>query len=459
MKISRFFKERDPTRGSIFKTSIIWTSYLWPNTIFWILAHALNLFWLSRISIEAIAAVAIGSAALMVLMTPIRGIVTATYKIVGGFDRENPVGLEKRVKQILSITWLISIVLAAIGYYLGPFLLQILGAESATTSSAIVYLRIQAVGGIIAFSFWPINEMMRATRNMAYPMILMTIVLAFQGLFDYVFILGNFGFPQMGVVGASLSRALSGAMGAGIGFWWLCRRKSLIKLNLRNWQDFKVKPGFLKEVLRIAGFDTIQGFCRQATQMIMLAIIVPFGTLALGAYEIGRRFFRYCSMFGMDLGKTTAIGVSNNLGAREIKRAEKWGWINIGIATAAMGLAGFLLFIFASQVVEIFSQNSEVIKIGVSYFKITTLAGLGYIFFAGGIILQRVFGGAGDTRTPMVVYFLMIVLQIGLALVLPKFFGLGINGVWIALVAGMIFYGLVLAILFKIGCWKPKKAI
>jgi putative MATE family efflux protein len=456
MKIFHFFRERNPTKGSIVRESIIMTSYLWPNTMFWILVHALNLFWLSRISIEAIAAVAIGSTALMILMTPIRGIVTSTYKIVGGFNRENPIGLEKRVKQILSATWLISIILAGVGYYLGPPLLQILGTESEITSLAMVYLRIQAIGGIIAFSFWPINEMMRATRNMAYPLILMAIVLVFQGLFDYTFILGNFGFPQMGVAGASLSRALSGAMGAGIGFWWLCRGKSLIKLNLRNWQDFKVKPETFKEIMIIAGFDTIQGFCRQATQMIMLGIVAPFGTLALGAYEIGHRFFRYCSMFGMDLGKTTAIGVSNNLGVGKIKRAEKWGWVNIGIITVSMGLAGFLIFTFASQVVEIFSQNSEVIKIGTSYFKITSLAGLSYIFFAGGIILQRVFGGAGDTRTPMVVYFLMMVLQIGLALVLPKFFGLGINGVWIAIFSGMIFYGAVMLILFKIGYWKPK---
>lgn len=451
MKISQIFRERDPTRGSIFKESLIMTSYLWPNTLFWILIHVLNLFWLSRIGIEAIAAVALGSAAFMLLMTPIQGIVTSARTLVGIRSSEDPARLEKQVKQILSTTWLTSFILAVVGYFLAPSLLQLLGAKSEIISEAVVYLQIQAVGGIIAFSFWPINGMIRAIGRMGHGMILMALVLGIQGLLDYSLILGNFGFSEMGVAGASLSRAISGGVGAIFGFWWLCR---LIKLNLKNLIDFKINLSALKEIVRIAGFDTIQGFCRQGTQMIMLAIVAPFGTLALGAYEIGHRFFRYSQMFIIDIGQTTQFGCAKILGTKNTERMRKWAWTNVGISAGLMGTTGLILFSFAPQLVEIFRQEPEIVNIGTSYFRITTLFGIGYIFFAIGIILQRAFAAAKDTLTPMVVYIVMMGLQIGLAIGLSQW--LGINGVWWAILVGMVFYGLVLAFLFKTR-WQSKQ--
>lgn len=453
MKTPHIFRERDPTQGSILKTSISWASRLWPNTIFWILINLLSLFWLSKIGIEAIAAVAIGGAAFVCLMAVISGIVISTHGLIGGCNKNDKIGLEKRVKQILSTTWFTSIVLALAGYFLAPPLLNLLGAEPRVTSEAITYLRIQAIFGIISFSFWPLNEMVRATGFMNRGMIFMAIVLAFQGLFDYAFILGNFGLPQMGVAGSSLSRALSAVIGTIAVFWWICSGKWLIKINFKNWQDFKIRWQALKEVFSIAGFNILQNFSGQGVQMVILGIITPFGSIALGAYEIGQRFFRYSNMFGMDLGKGTSIGVANNLAKGLIKRAKNWGWINAAVNTALMAFLGTPLFIFANQIVEIYTHDAEVVNIGVSYFRITVI---GYIFLMTGIIFERVFTGAKNTWIPLLAYWLMAGMQIGLAFILPKYFGLGISGIWIALLIGMIFYGLVLTTLFKIGCWKPK---
>jgi len=456
MKIREIFRERDPTQGNIIKNTLGMTNPLWINTGFWIIVHLLNLYFVSRLGIEAIATVAIGGTAFMLLMAPIQGIVTATYGMIGSFNRQDPVGLDRLVKQILSTTWIVSIIIALCGYFLAPVLLGLLRVEPEVISLSVTYLRICAIGGIISFSLWPINGMIRSTRDMFRPMLIMGLVLGLQLFFDYSLILGNFGFPKMGVAGAAISLALSAGIGAGVGFWMLIKGRLFIKINLKNWQDFKIKFKTLKEIFKIAGFDTFEGIGRTIIQMVILGIVAFFGTPALAAFSIGQRLFKYALMPGMDLGTTTAITVSNNLKTGSIKRAERSSWMVSGLNVLIMGIVGLVLFIFANQIIGIFSQAPEVLTVGVNYLRITIF---GYIFFAAGIILRRAFAGAKDTKTPMIVYFGMAGLQIGLALVLSKFFGFGINGVWIAILAGMIFYGSAMAGLFKKGYWKPKKTI
>lgn len=454
MKIPNIFKERDPTKGSLVKTSILMTFPLWINTVFWMAINLLNLFWVSRLDEESIAAVAIGGGAFTILMTVVQGIGTATYNLVGSFNREDKKGLDRLVKQILSITWIVSLLLAVFGYFSAPALLKLLGAESEVLSLAVAYFRICSLGGLISLSFWPLLKMVRSTRDMFRPMLFMALVLALQGIFDYLLILGNLGFPRLGVAGAAWSSTISAVIGAIALILMLAKGSMFIKVDFRKWKDFRITFKTLKEVLRISGFDTIEGLIRSVVVMAMFGIVVSFGVMALAAFAIGQRFFKYSSQFGSDVGETAAIVLSNNLG--NSKRAEKSGWINSIVNAIVMGIIGLVFFLFAEKIVSLFSQNPEVLAAGSSYLKITTIAGLGYAFFAVGTALRRAFAGAGDTLTPLWIYMATIAIQIGSAIVLPKYFGLGINGVWLAILAGMIFYGSALAILFKLGRWKKR---
>lgn len=455
MKIPNIFKERDPTEGSLAKISLFYSFQLWVNTIFWIIVNLINLFWVSRLGEEAIAAVGIGGAAFAISMAVVQGIGTATYHLIGSFNREDRDGLNKLVKQILSIILITSILLAVLSYFLASSLLKLLGANPEVIDSAVVYFRICSLGGIISLSFWPLQRIVRSARDMFRPMIFMALVLALQGVLDYLLITGNLGFPKMGVVGAALSSAISAAVGSIVMISMLANGAMFIKVDFRKWRDFKITFKTLREIFRISSFDTIEGLVRSFAIIAMMAIVAPFGIMALTAFVIGQRFFKYSSQFGFDVGETAAILLSNNFA--DLKRAEKSAWVNSLINVVLLGIIGLVFFLFAEKIMCFFSKDSEVLAAGAYYLKITTLAGFGYALFAVGTVLRKAFAGSGDTLTPLIVYALTLAIQIGLAVVLPKYFGLGINGVWIAILLSMIFYGSALAILFKLGRWKKRK--
>jgi putative MATE family efflux protein len=446
--------ETDPTQGSILKNILKMTFPLWFNSAYLILALSLEIYWVSRLGLEAVAALVVGQAAFMLLMTPIQGMVSANYRMIGNLvGRGDSAGLEKLVKEMLILGFMISLVLVLVGFFFAPLLLKFLGADPGVLSLAETYLRICVLGGVITFSFWIIDAILKSARGIVPASVIIGLINTIHIIFAYLLIFGIFGFPQLGLTGAALARVGSVAAGTLMGFWALTRGKSFVKLSLKGWKGFRINSSTIKEIRKLALPDTSEGILRTTANMAMLAVVAPWGTSVLAVYGIGERLLRMCSILGFDLGKTTAITVSQNLGAGNIQRAGKSSWTAVSFNAALLGSAGLVFFVFAPQIIGIFTQLPEAVEIGINYLRITIF---GYSFWGAGIILRRAFLGAKDTRTPLAAYILLAVTQIGLALALPQFFSLGTTGIWLAILTAMIVYGSLLAILFKIGRWKQK---
>ena len=90
--------------------------------------------------------------------------------------------------------------------------------------------------------------------------------------------------------------------------------------------------------------------------------------------------------------------------------------------------------------------------IGVSYFHAVAPF---YVIMAASIILSFALNGAGDTKKPMyATLFSMVLIQIPLAYILPHMFGMGIMGIWIAVITGIIVQAVLLGYMFRQGNWK-----
>ncbi len=454
MNIKEILKERDPTQGSIVKNILAMTWPLWINSGFFLVFWWLNMYWVSRLGSVALAAVVTGGAAFMLMMTIIQGIVTSTFGLIGNLvGQKDEAGLQNLAKEILAIGFILSLIIAAAGYFIAPILLQFIGSSPEVLSLATTYFRIQVLGGTVTFSLWIINGMIRATGDMGRPMIVIFLMIVLNAIFDPFLILGV-GYAGIGVAGAALSSVFSAGIGAGLALWFLLSGKTPIKIYLKNWRDFKIRFQTVKEVAKISVFDTLETSSKVLIDLVLLKFIALYGVAALAAYGIGQRLLRMSSMFGCDLATTTAITMSNNLGAGNIKRAGKSSWISAGMNVLIMGVAAIVLFVFANQVLGVFSTDQNVIDLGVRYLKITAP---GFIFLAAATVLRRAFGGAKDTRTPMWISFLAYgVFQLGLVWFLPKLFNLEACGIWIAILVAMVVNGLILAILFKAGHWKSK---
>ncbi|MEA1875350.1 MAG: MATE family efflux transporter, partial [Bacteroidota bacterium] len=105
--------------------------------------------------------------------------------------------------------------------------------------------------------------------------------------------------------------------------------------------------------------------------------------------------------------------------------------------------------------INLFIQDPEVIKSGVACLQIISY---GFIMYGFGMVMVQSFNGAGDTLTPTKINFLSFwVIEIPLAWILAKTFGMGQDGVYWAIVIAETFMTFLALWLFRKGKWKEKQ--
>ncbi len=437
------FKKIDFTTGSIPKNIILNTIPLWISSAFYVGFNPWELYLVGKLGSEAIAALTIGGTGVMLFWVVMIGLSNASIAMVGNLAGKGDIrGASKLAKEIMGLTFLISLILAIIGYLVSPWLMSILGAEVEVLRLAIPYMRICMLGATIAFPVYVINGILRGTGEMKLSMIIVCGAITINAILLPPFIFG-FG---LGLNGAALAYVVADGTGTLAGIWVLSRGKSTIKIDLRIEKFLRLIT--IKEVLRFVSLNSFELFAISVVELVMMSLVGIFGTYALAAYGIGRRMLMMVSLLGFDLAITTSVIVANNLGAKKVKRAELSAWIASAFNILIMGSAAIILFVLAERTIAIFDPNPEVIEVGAGYLRITTP---GWVFLAMWIILRRALIGARDVISPLLISLFTLGVQIFLAYSLKS---LGINGVWWAIFTANVLQGLISSAWFYTGRWK-----
>ena len=120
-----------------------------------------------------------------------------------------------------------------------------------------------------------------------------------------------------------------------------------------------------------------------------------------------------------------------------------------------MSVLGAVFILLAKPIVELFTDDPEIIRYGVNCLR--TL-GLGYPMYAVGMIVVQALNGAGDTRTPSLLNLVVFwITQIPLAYWLATSVGLGPNGVFIAIVASESLLTVLAVLVFRRGRWRMQE--
>jgi Na+-driven multidrug efflux pump len=262
-------------------------------------------------------------------------------------------------------------------------------------------------------------------------------------------VLGNWGFPRLGVAGAAIALGVSFSVGALVLMWLWIRNKFRVKHVSGGWWRRKR----LKQLLDIGYPAAVEQGVLQVGFFIFLMLIGNFyGTEAFAAYNIGVNLLMVCMTvgFGFSIAGSTLVG--QHLGANDHAAATRSGWRSMGLAMVAMGLLGMLVIFYAEGLAGFFLGNEPLtIEYTVQFIYILgSMMPLLAVDFAIGGALR----GAGDTRFPLVATFLgLIGVRCGLAAV-ATFMGLPVFWVYAALVGDYLLKAGLLVWRFHGGRWR-----
>jgi putative MATE family efflux protein len=294
-----------------------------------------------------------------------------------------------------------------------------------------------------------VNAIFRGNGDTKTPLYLFIPAIVLNVFFTPFFIFGINGVFAFGLRGAATSSLVSYLFAFIIGYYLLRKRNLVSKLNLYKF-DFKI----IKETFNIGLPISLNGITFSIIYIFVSGFIANHGTVGFAALGIGHRSQSLAFQITVGFALVSTILVGRSMGEGNIQKAEKLVWKIFGMASVVIIIYSAVLFIFSSEIAELFSSDVEVIKAASTYNKISAVV---QIFSAAEVIFGGAFAGAENTLPTAVIGFPLNFIRIPLIAIFSFFWGL--NGIWVAISLTVALKGIILVIWFSTGRWKRKKLI
>jgi putative MATE family efflux protein len=451
LKADRF--QRDWTQGSII--SNLW-SLAWPIMIsqsLTVIGPTIDMIWVGKLGTASVAGVGISGMAVMVVNALQMGLFTGLRAMIARFvGAGNTRGANHVSQQAFVIGIALSVLLAVVGIFLAEQILTVFGVEADVVAEGAAYMRIQLAGSVTMSLALIAQSIMQASGDTVNPMRIAVFFRLFHVVICPFLVFGWWIFPQLGVSGAALTNVISQSIGGALGLWLLFSGRTRLQLTLSN---FRLDRNIIWRLLRIGIPASITGMQRNLPYLVLVWFISPFGTFAVAAHSLMQRVDGFIRTPAASLGSAAGILAGQNLGADQPERAEKGGWLAVGLYTSVIVIVSVLIWFWAEYIVRIFNTEPGFVEIAATFMRIQIV---GYLLFGLIVGLSMCIDGVGDTMITMLVTLLtMWLIQVPLAYFLPNFTNLGVYGVQWAIVFALVMRAVIYLIYFRLGRWKRKR--
>jgi MATE family multidrug resistance protein len=264
-----------------------------------------------------------------------------------------------------------------------------------------------------------------------------TLVLAnlFNWFGNWVLIYGHFGMPAMGVGGSALSTCIARiAMAVALlGFAWRYERRRGHPLFL-HWAGPSLRK--LRQLARLgapaAGQIVLEvGAWNLAT--LSAGWLTP---VALATHQIALNYASVTYMVPLGVSAAAAVSVGHAVGAGDLPRARRAGWLALGLGTSFMLLAAVAFLVVPRPLIALYTRDPQVLDVGP---RLLWLAAAFQIFDGIQTVSTGALRGLGETRIPMLanlVGYWVLGLPLGLTLCFVLHWG--IYGMWIGLTLALV---------------------
>lgn len=332
-----------------------------------------------------------------------------------------------------TVLWglILSVPLGIFGYVGAPWLIGLFHTEPDVESHAIIYLQI--TGGLIVtlLMTFVCGAVLRGAGDSRSPLFASLVANLIKIVLSYGLIFGNFGLPRMEVAGSAISSSL--ARGAGLlillAILYSGRRQVTIRSAGTSWPQL----GYISRLLRLGVPAAIEQMLTSAGFIVFISIVAIIGTPALAAQQISFNSLGLAIMpgFGFAIGATALVGQSIGAGRPDQARqatsiANRW-------ATIWLGITALVYFVFAEQIVRIYSSDPEVVSQGTNAMR---AIGMSLPLWASWTVHAGALRGSGDTRSPLIFGAVAMWLSVGLSWVVVTRFDGDLWMVWLTFLVG-----------------------
>ena len=398
---------------------------------------------------RANAAIGVSWQIIIVVIVFISSLFTGMGVLVSRFAGANePEKVNRVVYQAFLTSFAMSLVLATIGYFAAPSLLDIVHAAPEVRNEALPFLRTMLAGIFGMLMFFMLSGAFRAAGDAKTPLRLGITMTILTVVFNVVLI------PAMGTLGAAWGTIASTTVVAAYGVWRLFAPGSVI--HFHSGMDRRPDWSIIRSLFRFGLPAGFQGIAMNVGGVLMLRFIgsVEHSAAAQAAYSVGyTQLFSLITWTSVGLMGASATVAGQNLGAGNPERVRHGVAVAARVGLLVAAILGACYFFIPSLLLGIFGmKDPHVIAIGEQLLRYLSVSGF---FITVALCYTGGLQGTGDTRSPLYITLLsQFLIPVGFCAIVQAQRQLQSADIWLAIVLGHAARASLSVLRFRQGKWR-----
>jgi len=408
------------------------------------------------VGFKANAAIGVSWQILLVVIIFISSLFTGMSVLVSRFAGAGDSAKVNRVvyQAFLSAMILALGVMAPVGYFVSPYLLDFVNAAPDVKAEALPFLRIMFAGSSGMLVFFMLGGALRSAGDARTPMTLGIALTVLNLVFNVVLIRGLGPIPAFGTTGSAMGTVLASGLLMAYSVWRLWRGGWVV--SFPRGQGYRPDWAVIKSLFQFGLPAGIQGIAMNVGGVLMLSFI---GSLADSAAAQAAFAVSYSQLFSLItwtsvglMGAAAAVA-GQNLGAGHPDRADQAVHVAARYGLGGAALIGALFFLLPRQLLGIFGMSDPAaVTIGVQLLRVLSVSGL---FIATALTYTGGLQGTGDTKSPLYISIIsQVIVPLGICAAVQQVSRLDAIDIWIAILIGHATRCALSVIRFNQGRWR-----
>ena len=284
------------------------------------------------------------------------------------------------------------IVMAIAGLLFSRLALELMGTPSDVISQSSLYMRIYFLGMPFFMLYNYGAAILRAIGDTKRPLFFLIISgLLNAGLNLFLVIVFH-----LGVAGVAIATIISQMVSCILVIRCLCRSEGIYQLHF---SELTLKTAYLKQIFQVGIPAGIQSTVINFSNVLLQSSVNSFGSVAMAGYTAANNIFGFLYVAVNSITQACMSFTSQNYGVGKYKRMDRI-LADCMILTVGISLVlGCGSYIFAPEILKIYTSSPEVIQCGTEILAYTTAT-----YFLCGLmdLFPGPMRGMGYSAVPMI---------------------------------------------------------
>ena len=333
------------------------------------------------------------------------------------------------LQQSILLSLVLSIVISIAGFMSAEAMVVFMGAsEDYIIEAATKYMEIQMVGFVFNALTLTITACLRGVGKTKESMVYNLVANIVNVALNYALVYGNWGFPEMGVVGSSLATVIGQTVAFAIAVVVILKKDDYLELKFKGL--FKLDMPIINRMVRVGGPAMGEQVIIRAGMMIFTKTITSLGSDAFATHQIAGNLLTMTYNTGQAFGIAATTLTGQSLGRRDVEAAKTYTLTCRRYGTMCSVLLAASFILFGKQLAMMFTDDMSIVTEAA---KMLLIVAFIQPLQTSQLIINGSLRGAGDTMVVAVITFIgVLLIRPALSIFSINVLNMGLTGAWAA---------------------------